>query len=67
MNWSLVPWKKLILVALAGGLGALAAAIPADWLLVGFSVQKGLLLVTGILAGWAKRAPGDVKALPPPP
>lgn len=65
VNWRLIPWKKLVLVALAGAVGAAAAVIPPSVLLFGLGVQKALLVASGLLAGWAKRAPGDVKALPP--
>jgi hypothetical protein len=62
VNWRALPWKKFALLALAGGVGAVAAAISPETLVFGLGVQKSLLVVAGLLGGWAKRAPGDVKA-----
>lgn len=62
MNWALVPWKKLALVGAAGAAGAIAAMIPEAVTVFGVDVQHVLLALAGVLAGWAKRAPGDTKA-----
>lgn len=64
MNWTHLPWKKLVLLAGGGGLTAVAANIPESITIFGISVQHVLLLAAGAVAGWAKRAPGDIKAPP---
>lgn len=62
MNWSAIPWKKVILVAISGAFGAAAVAIPDTVLIMGVSVQHVLIAAAAAMAGWAKRAPGDIKA-----
>lgn len=62
MNWSAVPWKKLGLVGVGGALAAIAAFIPESVTVLGVHVQHVLLAAAGVMAGWAKRAPGDIKA-----
>jgi hypothetical protein len=62
MNWKVIPWKKLGLLALAGAAGAVAAGIPETTTLFGVNLQHILIAAAGAFAGWAKRAPGDIKA-----
>lgn len=62
MNWSAVPWKKLGLVGAAGAVGAIAALVPETTMVFGVHLQHILMAAAGVLAGWAKRAPGDIKA-----
>lgn len=62
MNWQLVPWKKLGLVGAGGACAAIAAVIPETMTVFGIHLQHVLMVAAGILAGWAKRAPGDSKA-----
>ena len=65
VNWKALPWKKLLLVAAGGAVAALAANVPDTAHIAGVSVQHILFTAAGALAGWAKKAPGDIKALPP--
>jgi len=62
MNWNVVPWKKIALLAGAGALTAVATLVPESLVVAGIGVQHVLLIAAGALAGWIKRAPGDVKA-----
>lgn len=62
MNWQAVPWKKLALVGGGAACAAIAAILPETMTVFGLHVQHVLLAAAGVLAGWAKRAPGDVKA-----
>lgn len=62
MNWSVLPWKKLSLLAAAIALATVAARVPETLMIYGIAVQHVLLVAAGAIAGWTKRAPGDVKA-----
>jgi hypothetical protein len=62
VNWSALPWKKLGLVGAGGAFAAIAAVIPEPVTVFGIHLQHVLMVAAGILAGWAKRAPGDIKA-----
>lgn len=62
MNWPALPWRKIGLVGAGGAFAAIAAVIPDTLTVAGIHVQHVLMVAAGIMAGWAKRAPGDIKA-----
>lgn len=62
MNWSAIPWQKLILLASAIALTIIAVRVPDTLIIAGVSLQHALLVAAGAAAGWVKRAPGDIKA-----